>query len=291
MVRRLPVLFLFLSQLFPAKAPAQYEILKLSGRTTPAGFYEVRGDFLFYRRPDLGHAVVFTCRDQAIADSLRVLLAANPSMDLKAIDSALSPEKGSVAIERKSFRRNEDPGFKTDPWQTGLTDNWVQDGKVIFGEIRSIEQDKHLRRLNRYDLFSVIRAGGGEEVLYDPDTTAESGDPTEEEVRHYIKGEQYAMKAYHKPIHRPAGAAVGLASSFGGLYGPLGVFAYAMVISRHNPKHVPPTDTIDPAVFGTDEFVRGYQKYARNKKARQSLIWGGIGFAVGFPVFLAIFHE
>jgi hypothetical protein len=76
-----------------------------------------------------------------------------------------------------------------------------------------------------------------------------------------------------------------------GFYAPPVVFAYAMAIGRHNPKQMPPSQDIDPEVFNSEAFLNGYQKYARNKKMRQSLIWGGIGFAVGFPVFLAIFHE
>src|SRR3954447_11242576 len=94
------------------------------------------------------------------------------------------------------------------------------------------------------------------------------------------------MAVYRKPLNIVGGVAAGGASSFLGYYGPIGVFAYAIVLSRFNPK-VPPSETIEPAVFNSEEFTLGYQKYARNKKIKQSLIWGGIGFSIGFAVLVA----
>ena len=158
-------------------------------------------------------------------------------------------------------------------------------GDWIFYKKIDDPKDK-MRKMDKFDVFSALHPDSTEEVIYDPDTSLE-GDPSIERVRNYIRGEQYGMAVYHKPMNIVGGAAVGGASAFLGYYGPIGVFAYAIVISRFNPK-VPPSNTIEPAVFNSEEFTLGYQKYARNKKIKQSLIWGGIGFTVGFVALVAL---
>jgi hypothetical protein len=144
-------------------------------------------------------------------------------------------------------------------------------------------------KMDKFDVFSAINADSTEEIIYDPDTTME-GDPGVEQVRNYIKGEQYGMAVYKKPLNIVGGVAVGAGSAWLlGYYGPIGVFTYAIVLSRFNPK-VPYTDNVPPEVFNSAEFSLGYQKYARNKKIKQSLIFGGISFGVAFAAF-AIFDK
>lgn len=152
---------------------------------------------------------------------------------------------------------------------------------------KTIWPDNKLRKLYKYDVFSVTKADGAEEVFYDPDPV--DGDPGVPQVRNYIKGEQYGMAVYHKPWNKVGGGIAGFASSIAGYYGPAGVFLYAMVVSRFNPQTIPPTTLIEPEVFNSEEFKTGYTKYARNKKIKDSLIFGGIGFAVGFPIFYLAF--
>ncbi len=142
------------------------------------------------------------------------------------------------------------------------------------------------RRMERFEVFSVQT----EEIIYDPDTVNE-GDPSIEQVRRYIQGEQYGMRMYHPPWTKPAGVAAGIGSGFIGFYGPPFVFAYALVAGAIPAKKIPPSDTLDPAVFNSDEFITGYRRYARNKKMRDGLIWGGVAFAISFPTFYFIFHD
>ncbi len=146
------------------------------------------------------------------------------------------------------------------------------------------------RKMERFDVFSVLMADGTEEIIYDPDTVNE-GDPSIEQVRRYIKGEQYGMQMYHPHWTKPAGVAAGIGSGFIGFYGPPFVFAYALIAGAVPVKKIPPSDTIDPAIFNSDEFITGYRRYARNKKMRDGLIWGGVAFAVSFPTFYFIFHD
>ncbi len=157
--------------------------------------------------------------------------------------------------------------------------------------VKTDDEKEKLRRLDKYDIFSVLKADGTEDVIYDPDTSLD-GDPTEMEVRRYIMGEQHAMATYNKPFNRPVGAGVGLTSAFfTGFYAPIGIFTYTLIIGRFDTKDIPYSTMIEPEVFNTEEFRSGYKKYARNKKIKQSLVWGGIGFAVGFPAFFLIFHD
>lgn len=146
------------------------------------------------------------------------------------------------------------------------------------------------RKLERFDVFSVLMADGTEEIIYDPDTVNE-GDPSIEQVRRYIKGEQYGMQMYHPHWTKPAGVAAGIGSGFIGFYGPPFVFGYALIAGAVPVKKIPPSDSIDPAVFNSDEFISGYRRYARNKKMRDGLIWGGVAFAVSFPTFYFIYHN
>jgi hypothetical protein len=146
------------------------------------------------------------------------------------------------------------------------------------------------RRIERFDVFSVLNADGTEDIIYDPDTVND-GDPSIEQVRRYIQGEQYGMANYNPSWTKPAGVASGIGSGFIGFYGPPFVFAYALIAGAIPVKKIPPSDTIDPAVFNSDEFIAGYRRYSRNKKMRDGLIWGGVAFAVSFPAFYFIFHD
>jgi hypothetical protein len=159
-------------------------------------------------------------------------------------------------------------------------------GDWIFYKKADDPKEK-LRKMDKFDVFSALNANGTEEIIYDPDTSME-GDPSVERVRNYIKGEQFAMANYNKPMNKVGGFLAGAASGIAGYYGPIGVFSYSIILSRFNPK-VPQTTLIEPDVLNSDEFKLGYQKYARNKKIQQSLIFGGIGFSVGFAAF-AIFR-
>jgi hypothetical protein len=138
--------------------------------------------------------------------------------------------------------------------------------------------------VDRYNVFSLKYDNGTEDVLYQPDT-AYGEDPSVEEVRDFIKGEQYAMKRYKKPMNFISGVGVGLASSAAGFYGIPIPLAYSTVLGRFNP-HVPANE--DGSVQ-SESFKMGYQKKARNMKIKNSLLGGAVGFAVGITALVVIF--
>lgn len=155
----------------------------------------------------------------------------------------------------------------------------------------SIDDPKEkTKKMDKFNVFSVTKTDGTEEIIYDPDTSLD-GDPTVQQVRNYIKGEQYGMAAYKTPWNKVESAAVGFGSGVLAFYGPAVVFANSMILGRINPKQIPPTTLIEPEIFNTEEFSAGYNKYARNKKIKDTLIFGGIGFAVGFTFFAIVLND
>ncbi|MCC6385623.1 MAG: hypothetical protein IT241_10760 [Bacteroidia bacterium] len=144
--------------------------------------------------------------------------------------------------------------------------------------------------MDRYEVFSIQKADGSEEIVYDPDTINEA-DPNVEQVRRFISGQQYGMDLYHPGWTKIGGTVAGVGSGFIGFYGPPGIFAYVLVAGKINTRKIPESAEIDPVVFNSEEFRLGYKKYTRNKIIRDGLIWGGIGFAVAFPAFYFIYHN
>jgi hypothetical protein len=140
--------------------------------------------------------------------------------------------------------------------------------------------------VDRYNVFSLKYDNGTEDVLYKPDTTY-GEDPSVEEVRDYIKGEQYAMKRYRKPMNFISGVGVGLASSAAGFYGIPIPLAYSTVLGRFDPK-VPANED---GSIQSESFKMGYQKKARNIKIKNSLLGGAVGFAVGITALVVIFSN
>lgn len=159
------------------------------------------------------------------------------------------------------------------------------------------EGEQNIRKADKYNVFSIMKDDGTEQVIYEPDT-AFKDDPTVAEVRDYIRGEKYAVKAYKKPLNLVVGMEVGFASglllpAFYGLAVPV---LFPMVYSQFTPKistpleyqYDPKTDNFEKLPQGSqagekvvsEAFASGYQKKARNLKLKNSLIGGAIGFSV-----------
>lgn len=138
------------------------------------------------------------------------------------------------------------------------------------------------RAVDKYDVFSVQRADGGEEVVYAPD----SMDFTVEEARAYIKGEQAARIYYKKPANAWSSALVGAGSSILSFYSLPVPMIYSVVLGRFNPKHMQIPEGYDADVSQTEPYLMGYQKAARNMKIQQSLKWGYISLGVGLTTLI-----
>lgn len=161
------------------------------------------------------------------------------------------------------------------------------------------------RKVDKYDVFSILNDDGSEEIIYKPDTTF-NDDPSIEQVREYIKGEKYAALVYDKPANFVTGMQVGFTSgillpAFYGLAAPI---IYPAILGRftpqlqtplqyqYNPKtndfvSISKDSTASPEVI-TEYFEAGYGKKARNMKIKSSLIGGAIGFGISASAMLYI---
>jgi hypothetical protein len=139
------------------------------------------------------------------------------------------------------------------------------------------------KAVDRYDVFSIIKADSSEQVIYVP---ADSLDYTVEEARQYIRGEQAAHLYYKKPANGISAAAVGLGASILSFYALPVPMIYAVALGRFNPKINQLPRDIDPQLAATDPFKFGYQKAARNTKIQQSLKWGYISLGVGLTALI-----
>jgi hypothetical protein len=145
------------------------------------------------------------------------------------------------------------------------------------------------KKINRFDVFSLNPDNGPEEVLYTPDTTYDD-EPSVEEVRDYVNGEKLAL-SYYREHPRFAGSQLyfgfysGFFGSLLGYYGAAVVPIYAMGVDRFGPDL--PKERMDEW-NESPAFVTGYEKVMRNKKVKNSLIGGAIGFTVGITTLAVI---
>ncbi len=163
------------------------------------------------------------------------------------------------------------------------------------------------RKVDKYDVFSILNDNGVEEIIYKPDTTY-NDDPSVEQVREYIKGQKYAALVYHKPANFVTGMQVGFASGIllPAFYGIAAPIIYPAVLGRFTPKLQTPLqyqfdnktnnfvamtkDSIVTPEVINEYFEAGYGKKARNMKIKSSLIGGAIGFGISASAMLIILN-
>ena len=138
------------------------------------------------------------------------------------------------------------------------------------------------KKVDRYDVFSILKADGTEEMIYQ----ADSLDFSIEEARQYIKGEQAALKYYRRPTNAIGAAAIGVGSSVLSFYGLPVPMIYSVIIGRFNTKKIQVPESYDKQISGTEPFRLGYQKTARNMKIQQSLKWGYVSLGVSIAAIL-----
>jgi hypothetical protein len=157
----------------------------------------------------------------------------------------------------------------------------IQDEYVVFQRESNPEGSK--KRIDRFNVFSIIPDNGQEVVVYDPDTT-DGIDLSIMEARDFIAGEKLALLKYNEPDGYVVGFQLGLFCSTLGFYGiPIPV-VYSTLLGRFSPKF---PETHGDKVY-SEAFVAGYQKKARTMKINKSLLGGGIGFAVGLTALILI---
>lgn len=189
--------------------------------------------------------------------------------------------------------------FMTLSWKTSVSQDvlTLYNGRKIYTKIVEVNTEfiiyKHstnIKERNKSILLNrvfSIESSGQEEVLYKPDPM----DPdlfTMEEMRMFIKGEQEAMRFYDNTTLKVVSVLGGMASGyFGFFYGLIGPPLVTTIVGAFSPN-MSRQKVTDPALLSNPDFTEGYSKKVRDYKVRKSIVFGGIGYAIGITGFIIL---
>lgn len=154
---------------------------------------------------------------------------------------------------------------------------------------RTAGEKSKLKTIDPYRVFSIRYQDGTERVIYQKDPT-DPYDFTPEQMRLFIMGEQDAARYYHNNVNKGAAFLVGAGSSIFAIYGLLIPPLYSTVVGSFTPS-MERMKVSDPAYREIPEYCEGYQRKVRDRKIRNSLVSGLIGFAVGFAAYNIAFSN
>ena len=160
----------------------------------------------------------------------------------------------------------------------------LKDNTISF---QTMKKDKR-RKINPERVFSVQFANGTEQVVFVSDPL-DPNDFKPEEMRMFIKGEQDAELYYHNTGNKILSAAVGAGSGLLTIYGLVIPALYSTVVGSFSPN-VQKHNVSDPALRDNLIYREGYERQARDRKIRNSLVYGFGGFVVGFAAFAIFLH-
>jgi len=160
----------------------------------------------------------------------------------------------------------------------------LKDNNISF---QSMKKEKR-KKINPYRVFSIQYANGTEEVIFVTDPL-DPNDFKPEEMRMFIKGEQEAKIYYHNTANKVAAAAIGVGAGMLTIYGIVVPALYSTVVGSFSPnvyKH----EVSDPALRENLNFREGYERKCRDRKIRNSLLFGFGGFFIGFTAFAILLN-
>lgn len=129
-------------------------------------------------------------------------------------------------------------------------------------------------------VFSVQYENGTERVVFVTDPL-DPNDFKPEEMRMFIKGEQDAKLYYHNTGNKIVSAAIGAGAGLLTIYGLVVPPLYSTVVGSFSPN-VRKHNVSDPSMRDNLIYREGYERICRDRKIRNSLMYGFAGFAVGF---------
>jgi hypothetical protein len=141
-------------------------------------------------------------------------------------------------------------------------------------------QDKNrLRKVDTERVFAIQYDDGTEKIVYTPNA-ADTFEYTVPQMRMFVKGEHDASIYYKNTLNKEAAFLVGAASSLLAIYGLVGPPIYSTIIGSSSPD-MDNVEVSDPALRLDPDYREGYKSKVRNRKIRNSLIFGFLGFAAG----------
>lgn len=160
----------------------------------------------------------------------------------------------------------------------------IKDNKISF---QSMKREKR-KKIDPYRVFSVQYANGKEDVVFVTDPL-DPNDFKPEEMRMFIQGEQEAKLYYHNTGNKVVAATIGASAGLLTIYGIVIPAIYSTVVGSFSPnvyKH----KVSDPALRDNLNFREGYERKCRDRKIRNSLLYGFGGFFVGFTAFAVLLN-
>lgn len=160
----------------------------------------------------------------------------------------------------------------------------IKDNSISF---QSLKKEKR-KKIDPYRVFSVQYANGKEDIVFVTDPL-DPNDFKPEEMRMFIKGEQEAKLYYHNTGNKIAAAAIGAGAGMLTIYGIVVPAIYSTIVGSVSPnvyKH----KVSDPALRENLNFREGYERKCRDRKIRNSLLFGFGGFFLGFTAYAILLN-
>lgn len=161
----------------------------------------------------------------------------------------------------------------------------LKDNRISF---QSLEKEKR-RKINPDRVFAVQYENGTEQVVFATDPLDPS-DFKPEEMRMFIKGEQDARLYYHNAGIQIVSAAIGAGAGLFTIYGLIVPPIYSTIVGSVSPN-IQKHKVSDPALRDNLNYREGYERVCRDRKIRNSLIYGFGGFVVGFAAFAILLPD
>jgi tetrahydromethanopterin S-methyltransferase subunit F len=154
---------------------------------------------------------------------------------------------------------------------------------------RTTGEKSKLRKVDPENVFSIQYADGSEKIIFIRDLT-DTLEYTVEQMRMFIKGEQDAALYYKNIPNKVAGFAVGVGASFFSIYGLVLPPLYGTIVGAHSPN-MEKMQVSDASLLNDYDYREGYKTKVRNRKVRNGVLSGFIGFAAGFVALAVIGNQ
>ena len=150
---------------------------------------------------------------------------------------------------------------------------------ILSTAYRKMDPKSKLKTIDPERIFSIRYRDGSERVIY----TTDSLDPVDfkpEEMRMFIKGEQDADKYFKSNLNKGAAFVIGAGGGLLGFYGLAVPPLYSTIVGSFSPR-LEKQKVSDPALLQNNSYREGYERKARDRKIRNGVISGLIGFVAG----------
>ena len=236
-----------------------------------------------------------TEKDAKRREQERQLLAERRENFEKELKERKSGDYDAVSFERwKSRQETEIKSLEQKLAVDSALQAQVEDEK--FERKKGRIRKRFTKQVSRQLVFSILRADGNEEVIYNADTLGLLADGDFEveygvqEMRLYIKGRQDGRKHSFHDVY--IGAATGLVSGLlftyflDLFYAPIPPAIGVIILATRNNFKPSPKLQVDPSLLESEAYMDGYIQSAKGRKIFAFTVGavGGLGVGIGVAI-------